>query len=181
MSRLSLRRVVLATITAIAALGGPGLVVATTAAQMSALGTLTVTGFGSARAPAETVRMQILVGSSEYFGGPPTERTNTPNADSGDTAPRSWWRRAMSMSPTTRLRCHKPGAYLRVRTGGPGAARLDITLENADLERVNAVFDAAGAGASEDGLVIIGIGVDYEIADCTGLLSEAREAAMADA
>ena len=86
MSRLSLRRVVLATITAIAALGGSGLVGATAAAQTPAPGTLTVTGFGSASAPAETVGMQLLAILSEYIGGPPTERACTPNAASGDIA-----------------------------------------------------------------------------------------------
>ena len=184
MSRPGFRRFGLKTIAfAVAAmLVGPGLTAAAATMQTAEPGTLTVTGFGSASVPAEAVTIQILVSPADYFGGPPTELAGTPSADGGDTAsPVVEALRGVDVPDDAVQVVTSPALASSFGPGTPGTARLDITLDGADLARVNEVIDAAGTGANEAGLVIIGVGVDYSVADCSALTHQAREAAIADA
>jgi len=183
MSRPRFRRFVLVAVALSATLAGPALLGATaiTAAQTSEPGTLTVTGFGSASAPAETTQIQVLVSPADFFGAAPTELVGTPAPDQSLTSPVVEALRAADVPDDAVQVITSPALASSFGPGGPGVARLDITLEAADLGRVNEVLDAAGTGASEAGLIIIGIGVDHDIADCSGLTRDARDAAITDA
>src|SRR5918995_7031917 len=152
MSRPGFRRFGLKTIAfAVAAmLAGPGLTAAAATMQTAEPGTLTVTGFGSASVPAETVAIQILVSPADYFGGPPTELAGTPSADGGDTAsPVVEAPRGVDVPDDAVQVVTSPALASSFGPGTPGTARLDITLDGADLARVNEVIDAAGTGANE--------------------------------
>lgn len=65
--------------------------------------------------------------------------------------------------------------------GGPGGARIDVTIEDPALEVVNDLVNLVGDVSDENDLLIQQVGVLYDVADCTDLEREARDEAIADA
>jgi hypothetical protein len=65
--------------------------------------------------------------------------------------------------------------------GGPGGARVDVTIEDPSLEAVNNLVNLIGDVSDENELLIQQVGVLYDVADCTDLEREARDEAIADA
>jgi len=65
--------------------------------------------------------------------------------------------------------------------GGPGTALVEFVVEQPETDAVNSlVTDAIDAG-TEAGLFLQHAGVEYDVADCSALIQEARAAAVADA
>jgi uncharacterized protein YggE len=143
---------------------------------------LTAIGYGEGAAPAEAVSLQIFV-TRESFGPPSPPRPGAvpgdeerelvqPVVDALVSAGVDEAAVAVVVSPSL------SGFY---GPTGPGVARIDLTVEGADRERVGALVDAATAGAAEERLFIGQVGVRYEVADCLAPERLAREDAIADA
>ena len=145
--------------------------------------TLTVTGFGEASASAETVRLQIAISQGEFFGAPqPLQPGATPGAEERESVrPVLQSLLDAGVAEEDVEIVVSPALQGFFGPGGPSLARLDVTLESADLERVTEVIDAVAVGAAEERLVIIQVGAAYDVADCAPLQREARDAAIADA
>ena len=143
---------------------------------------LTVIGYGEGAASAEAVSLQILV-TRESFGPPSPPR---PGAVPGDEE-RELVRPvvdalvAAGVDEATIAIVVSPALSGFYGPTGPGVARVDLTVDGADQERVNALINAATTGAAVERLFIGQVGVRYEVADCRALERLAREAAIADA
>ena len=145
---------------------------------------ITVTGYGEATAPAEQVSLQLLVGDpgGAYSGPQAPDPDATPGAEErARVAPVVDALVAAGVAEEDISVVVSPvfsGVY---GPGGPGSARIDVSVEGADLERVNELIDAASVGAAQERLSVSQVGARYEVDDCDALERAAREAAIADA
>lgn len=147
---------------------------------------IVVTGSGRATAPAERAVVQLLVVRDEPFGSENAwGAMASPTANDGG--------RDSIASVTDAIReAGVAGAAVRVvaspslisvcQTNAPcSSTRIDITLDEPNLERLNAIVDAAGEAAGEGGMTIQDVGAGYSVADCAPLQAQARLSATADA
>ncbi len=65
--------------------------------------------------------------------------------------------------------------------GGPGTALVEFSVEQPESDAVNGLVSDALEAGNEAGLFVQHAGVDYDVADCSALIREARELATADA
>ncbi len=61
------------------------------------------------------------------------------------------------------------------------AVRVDVMIDNPNLDVLNAIINAAGEAAGTQELTVQDVGVGYSVADCRPLHDKARAAAAADA
>jgi uncharacterized protein YggE len=59
--------------------------------------------------------------------------------------------------------------------------RIDVSVVEPTLARLNTIVNAAGATAAQYGMAVQDVGASYQVADCTVLTRAARERAVADA
>lgn len=64
---------------------------------------------------------------------------------------------------------------------GPGTAQVFVKLDRDGLERLDALVRAATGAANEASLITDFVGINYEAANCDGLIREANRAAAVDA
>jgi uncharacterized protein YggE len=143
---------------------------------------ITVIGYGEASAPAEAVSLQILVTRQDF--GPPSAPSpgDIPGEEERELVrPVVAALVAEGIAEEDVAVVVSPSFSGFYGPAGPGVARVDLTVEGADQERVNALVDAATIGAAEERLFVGQVGVRYEVADCRTLERTAREAAIADA
>lgn len=65
--------------------------------------------------------------------------------------------------------------------GGPGTALVEFVVEQPETDGVNTLVTDAIAAGTEAGLFLQHAGVEYDVADCSALIQEARVEAVADA
>lgn len=149
---------------------------------------IVVTGAGRATAPAERALVQLLVVRDEPFGGDNAwGAMASPTANGGGSG-------ADSIASVTDaiLEAGVEGTAVRVvaspslisvcQSNAPcSSTRIDVTVDDPNLERVNAIVDAAGAAAGDGDMTIQDVGAGYSVADCAPLQAQARLAATSDA
>ncbi len=143
---------------------------------------ITVIGYGKSSAPAETAEIQLVASQEEY--GPP-------RAPDPDATPGAAEREAVGPMVEGLVATGVAEEDIEIVVssviggfygpGGPGIARVDVTVEDPTQERIDELINAATVGAAEENLVLNQIGVGYGVADCAPLEREARETALDDA
>lgn len=143
---------------------------------------ITVTGYGSASAPADQATIILALAESNY--GPPT--TLQPGATPGASE-----RRAATPAVNALVQAGIAEANIDVIVGpsvdsfggygGPASALLRFTIDNPSPEQISEIIDAATVGAADERLLLGRVGVQYKVEDCSPLLREARENALEDA
>jgi len=143
---------------------------------------ITVIGYGEASAPAETATLLLSINDSEYRGPQSVQPGATPGAAE---------RENVAPAVASLVDAGVPEDDIKVITGpsvvnaagfsGPAIAILRITLDAPTLEQITGLVDAASVGASEENLIVGGVGATYGVEDCDALDRQAREAAVADA
>jgi uncharacterized protein YggE len=143
---------------------------------------ITVIGYGKASAPADTAELQ-LVASQEEMG---MVRAPDPSATPGAEE-----REAVGPMVAGLVAAGVPEANIEVVVstviggfygpGGPGVARVDVTVEEPTRERIDELLSAAIVGAAEENLIVFQVGVGYGVEDCVPLERAARDAALTDA
>lgn len=143
---------------------------------------ITVVGYGEASVPAETARIQLTVSGNTY-GPPPVPRPGaTPGAEE---------RESVAPVVAALVDAGIEEDQIEVLVGpsigdwyaysGPAIAVLRFSLDSPDLARITEIVDAASVGAADEGLLIGPVGALYEVADCSPLERDAREAAITQA
>jgi hypothetical protein len=61
------------------------------------------------------------------------------------------------------------------------AVRIEVIVDQPDLDHLNAIIDAAGEAAGSQSLTVQDVGVGYRVADCHALRDTARANAAVDA
>ncbi|HKG25452.1 MAG TPA: SIMPL domain-containing protein, partial [Thermomicrobiales bacterium] len=148
-----------------------------------------VVGYGVSSAPAERALIQLLIVRDTPFGddGQPTatgtaSTTPEPGGNRNSLTPLIDSLTAIGVneedvfvltSPSLISVCNN---YSRC-----SSARLDVTVDQPTLDRINAIVNAVGAEAAQSGMTVQDVGVGYSVADCTALTRKARELATTDA
>ena len=156
------------------------------AAGTAGVPSLVAVGYGQASSPAETARVQLLVslGGDESFGNPSF-------APTAEATPGAAQRQAAEPVVDAIVATGVTAEAVEVVTSpafssgifGPGTPtfRIDVTLQNPNLEAIARLVDAAGQEAAANGLILVQVGAGYGVADCGPLRSAAWQAAVADA
>jgi uncharacterized protein YggE len=147
-----------------------------------------VVGYGTATTPAERAVVQILVVRDVPFGDEPQPTASTvgntpvpggnrnslgPVIDSLMSVGVDEKDVAVLTSPSLISVCNN---YSRC-----SSARIDVTVDQPTLDRLNSIVDAVGTEAAQAGMTVQDVGVGYSVADCSALTRKAREAATTDA
>lgn len=150
--------------------------------ETASLSGITVTGYGSASAPADQATIILSLGETNY--GPQTtlqpgstpgaseRKSAAPAIDALVNAGLDEGQIELIVGPSVR----DVGSY-----SGPAIALVRLTVENPSPERISDLIDAATVGAADERLILGRAGVRYEVEDCSALLQEARGHALADA
>jgi uncharacterized protein YggE len=147
---------------------------------------IVVTGSGRATAPAERAVVQLLVVRDEPFGGDnawgamASPTTGAGSRDSIATVTSAI--NEAGVEGTAVRTVASPSLISVCQTNAPcSSTRIDVTVEEPTLERLNAIVDAAGEAAGEGDMTVQDVGAGYSVADCAPLQAQARLAATADA
>ncbi|MGH2560796.1 MAG: SIMPL domain-containing protein [Thermomicrobiales bacterium] len=65
--------------------------------------------------------------------------------------------------------------------GGPDTGEIRVTVDQPEAEQLNDLVTVSTTAARDAGLAILHVGARYEAADCTALIQQARDAAVAAA
>jgi uncharacterized protein YggE len=136
---------------------------------------IVVTGFGTASAPAESAKVQLIIGPEAYGGPQATMLTEADLAPITDAIAGTGVDKAEieSYIPATNSMFSGPG--------GPGNALLEFTFADPTDASMSALADAVYQAAATARLSIQHLGVRYAAADCATLQQAATDAAVADA
>lgn len=186
MKRLSFLPPVVALVLAFLVLTTP-LAVAQQAVTTSLPG-ITVSGTGSASAPAESALVVIMLGSDPYMYAGSGEMdqssatASAPIVTAGDIAtPVVDALVAAGLSSTDIEIISNPYAGGYGPYGGPQTVSIRFELADPTVERIMELLDPAIEAAISARLFINMTSVVYSVEDCAPLQQEAREAAIADA
>jgi hypothetical protein len=158
-------------------------------------------GFGQATAPAETAKLQFLLGSSTMFGGGMVYVEEEPVTGEATPGPGAMPPGAMGGQASVTEEQLAPIVSALVAAGateaditvtvpvisdsfGPGGPNMGEILVQVDRpqgELLQTLVDSVFDSASGVGLVVLTAGAMYEPADCAALVQQAREEAIADA
>lgn len=145
---------------------------------------ITVLGFGEASAPATSAQLQIMITRGE--AGPPQAPVVLPGATPGASqqtaaAPVVAAVAANGVPRGSITVFVSPVSSDVGGPGGPAVARVDFTLRPITANGLQRVLNAAVAAASNEGLTIGAVGINYQANDCVALDRAARAAAFKDA
>jgi uncharacterized protein YggE len=147
-----------------------------------------VVGYGVASAPAEQAVIQVLIVRDSPFGddAQPTSTTGTTTPTSG--------RSRDSMTPLIdslmSIGVNEEDVFVLTSPSlisvcnnysRCSSARVDVTVDQPTLDRINTIVNAIGAEAAQSGMTVQDVGVGYSIADCNVLTRNARQIAITDA
>jgi uncharacterized protein len=146
---------------------------------------VTVTGYGEASAPPESVDLQILVTRGDIYGGPPPRprRGEAPGVEERALAApivKALVAAGVAESAIT-VQVSPAPVEAAFGPGGPAVARLDVAVKQTDLAGLTDLIGAAGVAAADQDLVIGQVGARFAVADCAALERQARQAAITDA
>jgi uncharacterized protein YggE len=145
---------------------------------------IVVTGTGGASAPAAHALVQLLIVRSAPYSRDVASDTPAPASASGavSIAPVIDAIQAVGV-PEGAIHVLSSPSLISVCSNSAhcSAVRVDVTVDNPDLDTLNAIVDAAGEAAGTQELTVQDVGVGYGIADCHPLHAQARDAAALDA
>jgi uncharacterized protein YggE len=167
---------------------------ATSAVAQGPSNGIQATGIGTASAPAQTAHLQILLGSSAFFGMGPVEMApGTPSIDLPPVGPMG----QVSLSDEQlgpvidvitgagvgedAIEVTLPASSSPFGPGGPETAEIRATIDQPQGEDLAVLVAAIHATAPNSGLTVLHVGARFEAADCAALMQQARDAAIADA
>lgn len=143
---------------------------------------VSVIGTGEASAPAETATVRISIGESSYSGPPIAQPGATPGAQDRESvagvvaalvdAGIAEEDIEVFVGPTVA----GYGSYY-----GPSRAIVQFPVDAPDTARINELIDASVVAADDEWLQVGQVSALFSVADCNALISQAREAAIADA
>jgi uncharacterized protein YggE len=145
---------------------------------------IVVTGTGGASAPAETALLQLLIVRTAPYSRDFAADTPPATSASGDVSIAPVIDAIQSVGILeSAIRVVSSPTLISVCSVSAkcSAARVDVTVDNPDLDTLNAIVDAAGEAAGKQELTVQDVGVGYGVADCHPLHAKARDAAAADA
>jgi uncharacterized protein YggE len=145
---------------------------------------IVVTGSGGASAPAEEAVIQLLIVRAAPYSrafaenGPPPATavvggSLAPVIDAIQSEGVEEGAIQVVSSPSLISVCSNSAQC--------SAVRVEVTVGKPNLDRLNAIINAAGEAAGKEDLTVQDVGVGYHIADCRPLHEQARAAAAADA
>jgi uncharacterized protein YggE len=147
-----------------------------------ALAGITVVGHGEATAPAELASLNIIVSEANF--GPPV--VPQPGVVPGERE-----RTAVAPIVASLVDAGVAEDEIDVIVGpsivdfgtyaGPAMAVIHFTVETPNVEQLNELVDGATTAAADERLIIGRTTAAYSIEDCSALMNEARELAVADA
>ena len=159
-------------------------------------------GFGQATAPTESAELQFLLGSNTMFGGgmvyveeaEPVTGEATPGAGAvppgamGGQASVTEEQLAPIVSALVAAGATEADITVTVPIisdtfgpGGPNIGEILVQVDRPQGEQLQALVESVFDSASGAGLVVLTAGAMYEPADCTALVQQARDEAIADA
>ncbi|HEY7035453.1 MAG TPA: SIMPL domain-containing protein [Thermomicrobiales bacterium] len=146
---------------------------------------IVVTGSGGATAPAERATVQLLIVRAAPFSEEFASETAAPATANGSDvtiAPVIDAIQSVGVEEGA-IRVVSSPSLISVCTSSAkcSAVRVDVTVDNPNLDLLNAIVNAAGEAAGAQELTVQDVGVGYSIADCRPLHDRARAAAAADA
>ncbi|MDP9363911.1 MAG: hypothetical protein M3Q10_06745, partial [Chloroflexota bacterium] len=149
---------------------------------------LVAVGHGEAGAPAEVATLQLLIGPSSfdtpYIGGAPTGASVPGEAERAAVQPLVDALQAAGVAPAAVVVHVSPAfnsGYYGPSSASVYGVRVDATVHQPSLEKLNALVHVAGGAAAEHRFSLPEIGVAYGVADCAPVLRQARERAIEDA
>lgn len=174
---------------------------ATSLAQLTpgAMPSLTVTGYGEATAPADSVQIELLIGQAEDFGmgprqsdvpvlvRPDSENGATPASGNNDNADEYALEPLFAVLADAGIPSEEIDIAISPLGPAPyqgpysALARLAFTINDPELAAINELMTRANQAAGEAGLAVIQAGASYRADDCQALEDEAQQAAIDDA
>lgn len=143
---------------------------------------VSVIGYGEASAPAETATIQISISEGNYSGPPIAQPGATPDARDRESA---------SGVVAALVDAGIAEADIEVFVGpivgtagsfyGQARAILQFPLDAPDNARINELVDASALAAADEFLLVGQANARFSVAECDALVSQAREAAIANA
>jgi uncharacterized protein YggE len=139
---------------------------------------IVVTGIGHATAPAEQATLQLLIVRAASFSHAESAAADTP----GSITPVIAAIEALGV-PETAIQVVSSPSLISVCNNSAqcSAVRIEVSVDQPDLAKLNAIVNAVGEVAGPQELTIQDVGVGYRLADCRSLRDAARAAATADA
>lgn len=151
-----------------------------------------VVGYGVAKAPAERAVLQMLIIRDQPFSSASQPTPGSTNA-SGTTTPTSGSERG-SITPIVNtllvagikeeeiVVISSPSLIAACTSSNRcSATRVDVTISEPTIERMNSIVNAVGQEATQAGLTLHDVGAGYTVSDCSALTRQARELATTDA
>jgi uncharacterized protein YggE len=144
---------------------------------------IVVTGTGGASVPAEQAVIQLLIVRSEPFSRAfASDAAPAATGTGGSLAPVIDAIQAEDVEEGAIAVVSSPSLISVCSNSAQCSAVLvEVTIERPDLDRLNAIINAAGEAAGKEKLTVQDVGVGYRVADCRSLREQARAAAAADA
>lgn len=139
---------------------------------------VSVIGYGEASAPAETATIQLVITDSNYSGPPIAQPGGTPGARE---------RESVAGVVAALVEAGIAEEDIEVFVGpsvsffGQARAILQLSVDAPESARINELLDASAIAAADESLLVGQVNARFGIEDCNGLISQAREAAIADA
>ncbi len=158
---------------------------------------IVTTGIGEARAPATSATLQFLVGSSSAYGGGMMSESAV--AEPGTPVATGWMMMdssgqldEQSLEPLVQaltdagveeslIEVTIPAATEAFGYGGPPVGEIWLDIDQLNGLSVTDLVTAVRTEAPAAGLSVLHTGARLSPADCSALLQEARDAAIADA
>lgn len=143
---------------------------------------VSVIGYGEASAPAETATIHITITDGNYGGPPIAQPGATPGARDRESV-------AGVVAALVDAGIAEDEINVFVGTSvanagsfsGPARAILQFPLDAPDNARINELVDASALAAADESLLVGQVSALFNVADCNAVISQAREAAIADA
>ena len=151
-----------------------------------------VVGYGVARGPAERAVIQLLVVRDQPFAdsaqptpgtsGVPGTTTPTSGSSRGSITPVINALLVAGVAEEEIVVISSPSLIAACTNSNRcSATRLDVTVMQPAIERLNTIVNAVGQEVAQTGMVLHDVGVGYTVADCSALTRQARELATNDA
>ncbi len=144
-------------------------------------GGVTVTGYGMASGPAESVQLEFLISDQDtLYGGPPLgpQVEATPGAEARETVGAI----EAAIAAYEGVESVEVVVPLFSELFGPASvARIMVTVVAPDRDGLTGLVTAVVQAAAADRLLISYVGAMFETSDCATLEGDARQAAFEDA
>ncbi len=143
---------------------------------------VSVIGYGEASAPAETATIHITITDGNYGGPPIAQPGATPGARDRESVAGVVAALVDAGIAEGEINVFVGTSVANVGSfSGPARAILQFPLDTPDNARINELVDASAVAAVDESLLVGQVSALFNVADCNAVISQAREAAIADA